>query len=323
MALIKIKNFTDADKFLNALSPRAKPWILGRDDWVFRGQADANWKLIPSTFRKDSWSKLTKLCDSPGKEQTVLSQYYLEIEVVWAFARMADRHGLIVPGYDGGWMDPLAVEYKFEEILDRIFEEGSGFPPLEWEPMFGMAQHYGVPTRLLDWSESSYIAAYFASSQATAGFQKNKRIGRKHLAVWALDTRRIEYISSERNGTVRVARAPWATNPNLQAQKGLFTVHREVFYDRRNSKNDSHIRLLNPWSLDKIVKRIIEDDARQDFGEVPPDIYETPAMILYRLPWKEANRCLALLHREGISGASVFPGFSGVVRSMYEFPWFP
>lgn len=54
----------------------------------------------------------------------------------------------------------------------------SGHTP--WGYLFIM-QHYGVPTRLLDWSENALIALYFALSAAAAkGFQAD-------AAVWVLD----------------------------------------------------------------------------------------------------------------------------------------
>lgn len=39
----------------------------------------------------------------------------------------------------------------------------AGYPQNDWEHMFAM-QHYGMPTRLLDWSENLFVAAHFAFS---------------------------------------------------------------------------------------------------------------------------------------------------------------
>ncbi len=37
----------------------------------------------------------------------------------------------------------------------------SGYPQNDWEHLFAM-QHFGMPTRLLDWSENIFVAAHFA-----------------------------------------------------------------------------------------------------------------------------------------------------------------
>lgn len=37
----------------------------------------------------------------------------------------------------------------------------AGYPQNDWEHLFAM-QHFGVPTRLLDWSENLFVAAFFA-----------------------------------------------------------------------------------------------------------------------------------------------------------------
>lgn len=47
----------------------------------------------------------------------------------------------------------------------------AGYPQNDWEHLFAM-QHYGMPTRLLDWSENLFVAAHFAmDAPSTHGHQ--------------------------------------------------------------------------------------------------------------------------------------------------------
>lgn len=64
--------------------------------------------------------------------------------------------------------DSPEVMFARERRLVTRFKQTSlpfwpaGYPQTSWEQLFAM-QHFGVPTRLLDWSENLFVALYFAA----------------------------------------------------------------------------------------------------------------------------------------------------------------
>ncbi|WP_323098239.1 FRG domain-containing protein [Intrasporangium sp. YIM S08009] len=65
------------------------------------------------------------------------------------------------PGYD---QHEGAMLKRFMQDAQSFLVEG---PADRWEWLF-LAQHHGVPTRLLDWSENALIALYFATELGTS-----------------------------------------------------------------------------------------------------------------------------------------------------------
>lgn len=56
----------------------------------------------------------------------------------------------------------------------------------DWEALFFM-QHYGVPTRLLDWTENPFIAFYFAVMSSECYYENNKLKFRNASSIWVLN----------------------------------------------------------------------------------------------------------------------------------------
>ena len=78
------------------------------------------------------------------------------------------------------------------QVMDRFNQRSVPFlsKPLDkkndWEVLFFM-QHYGIPTRLLDWSENPFIALYFALTSASYKIVSKKREYEEDACIWVLD----------------------------------------------------------------------------------------------------------------------------------------
>jgi hypothetical protein len=114
--------------------------------------------------------------------------------------------------------DALAIERGLlTEFKRRGAPHVDTAPSSEWE-WLAVAQHFGLATRLLDWSENPLVAAYFATC----------KLGRTDRVVYSLNRKALSYANEDISPFMLeepVIYEPKHIATRIMAQTGLFTVH--------------------------------------------------------------------------------------------------
>lgn len=267
-----------------------KEHFSARPLWVYRGQADANWPLETTLYREAVRNESIQWTSLRSREDWLLYQ----------FRRFAHHYRTDLP--------------PEEDVLDWL----------------ALIQHYGGPTRLLDFSYSLYVAAFFAVESASTD-----------AAIWALSLPTLEVATYQRldfwpTGAIDDMRRannakfhelqqtpnkvrtvihvePDRMHERLFVQQGLFlapTDPNEPFLKNMAGAFKASYRTLLSKPEQKWT-RSLDNRTAGEYGD-PGCI----ALVKIILPKEDHREILDDLQSMNINAASLFPGLEGFSRSL-------
>jgi hypothetical protein len=262
-------------------------------------------------YRPDTWNEIKHLA-------TLLSEWIFRGHACssWSITSSLERTRKRVA--------PTLTNSQLEKNILSRFKRGahlvSSYTPnldnsLEW---LALIQHYGGPTRLLDFTRSFYIAAFFAVETADAD-----------AAIWCLNPRMLNkpeenaklnlnenklsieeinnrIIDSEQDIQVAIDVEPFFLNERLIRQQGLFVMPCSLNVDFETCL----FRTLVKPTL--ILSRAEIDLLQLQLGT----FYEDASIIKLIIPKIIHSDIRRDLVHMNVDAANLFPGIDGFARSL-------
>ena len=178
-------------------------------------------------------------------------------------------------------------------------------------------QHYGAPTRLVDWTYSPYIAAYFA-------FENRQIKDDQEVCIWAMDMNILQ----------NFAYAELLKIKDKFRDASFLDTMRPVIrpQDYFSLISESGLNLILSYKPDMQFQRmtqqqglfLFQNSTNHSFMEGLANIDAPDFCYKIKISCKAGMRLEVLrsLQYMGINSSTIYPGFEGFVRSLSEIPAF-
>ena len=237
-------------------------------NWVFRGQSNSKWEIQNSLSR-----------EILNFHEGITNEKCMEIELKMMKEFISSLH--------------LFSDLKITETED---DDPKGILNYRLES-FSIMQHYGAPTRLVDWTHSPYVATFFGLDGATEDF-----------AVYAINIKELRWNNKIReregeitqsydilrkrkkcNGYIVDYQTP-RMNERIRRQQGLFLV---------------------PSIINKSMSELLKD-----YGIENGELGGSKVAIKFVFKAKDITKYWNKLKHMNITHETIYPGLDGFCKSL-------
>lgn len=222
----------------------------------------------------------------------------------WALETALERKG-----WNGRKSNLAEKEMTLLREFQRRYHHYSTHPPriddtLEW---LSDMQHHGAPTRLLDWSYSIYVAAYFALEEAT-----------DDCAVWALNTK---WLFRELKKVYKDSRHKKFLAEGIKDTQDHRSLFREIFMDKVRQPfvaSFSPFRMNERLTIQKGTS-LVPSDLSKRFEKNLSNMSGYEKMTHLKriiIPRSIRSDAMESLFNMNISRATLYPGLDGFSSSL-------
>lgn len=321
----KVRIFASAQELLDALIRETRPsnGFHTHSPFLFRGQALSSWNLHPASFRESGtdWINRWVLTRAPDAEKRGLllkpyvetaSRRIAEQKIASDFFVRCERLGLPVPNISQQAHRTVSLYSDFPLRYPKLNK--LEWPSRELYPVFAHAQHYGIPTRLLDWTTDPLAAAFFSAESALheSNVNADSRITIWRILAYGVSAgdwflQRVRTTQNDHKFGCDLVSVPQYGNENLRAQKGLFTINR-MDLDASDTLEEIYPK----------IRPLISADTSPGLQNEPikTKLFDPFEIIRYELPHSEIRALLKQLRVRNYSPAELFPDRYGVKRAI-------
>ncbi|SHJ20022.1 FRG domain-containing protein [Flavobacterium terrae] len=261
--------------------------------YIFRGHRDATWKLIPSVFR--NYNDETNI-NSLNILNSGNGHFLPELTDFINFIKGLNSLGYKIEDDTFKLINSVLTDdtYKASDLIKN-------FPKKEQLKELALAQHYGVQTRLLDFTFNPNKAIFFASEK----IKHPRKEDNFKMGIWAIPERLIE-ICQEDFYLEKIFIEGFQNN-NMIAQQGLFINY---FKDRSVDENlynsEGKIKSLDEYLYE--YKKIPENERLINEKIGKPSLFT----LSHSVAWQVSKR-LDILN---VNWFTIQPDLDGVKKEV-------